>query len=635
MFYYFCKKNIFLKTIYSIFSFLFFSLILSAQNSDSGKVIIKTPVVEYFQGKNFFPNNSDYTSIDTSLDGIQKYFPNNFPYSLGLSNRKLFFEPSSEIGFRSGFESLDLFGYNRDEIKYYRTRTPYTEIFALFGMKKEQFARLLHTQNITKQWNIALNMLRLRSDGFYNRQNCTDNNISLSSNYTSKNNRYSLLANGIINSIKTDENGGVQDNVFETNLFVNKKRIPVNLLEARTRRGHREFSLTQFLNFGKRDSVKGDSTMRYRIYPKSSFSYSFNVNDSWFVYNDKNPTSGFYQNIFKNSTETLDSTHIFTFQNGVSWKYRFRFSGMAIMDVSLKQKKSRLTQYNIDTLLTDNSINIEFRKDTSYYNHFENIFWKAGGKYILKGKNKQDEYCFYFGGYQYLIPRNGNKNNLISAQFDFYSQANPYIYSSYLSNNFQWLNTFDNTSQTLGGKITYENKKINLAIGVESHNITGYVYFDSIFSPQQFNDTLSINCAFIQKKFHLKKFNFNNKITWQQASEDVIHLPQFVTNHSLYYADKWFKKATDVQIGFDVTYFTSYYADSYMPALGQYYLQDEKKIGNYPFIDFFFNMKVKHARIFFKTEHVNSGLMGAYYLAPHIPAPDRSLKVGVNWMFYD
>jgi hypothetical protein len=91
----------------------------------------------------------------------------------------------------------------------------------------------------------------------------------------------------------------------------------------------------------------------------------------------------------------------------------------------------------------------------------------------------------------------------------------------------------------------------------------------------------------------------------------------------------------EVQIGFDVSFYSSYYADAYMPALGQYYLQNRKLIGNYPFIDFFFNMKVKHANIFFKSEHVNSGFMGAYYLAPHIPAPDRSFKVGIRWMFYD
>ena len=56
----------------------------------------------------------------------------------------------------------------------------------------------------------------------------------------------------------------------------------------------------------------------------------------------------------------------------------------------------------------------------------------------------------------------------------------------------------------------------------------------------------------------------------------------------------------------------------------------------HPLVNFIFNMKIKHARIFFKTEHVNSGFMGAnYYLAPHMPAPDRNIKVGVRWMFFD
>ena len=162
-----------------------------------------------------------------------------------------------------------------------------------------------------------------------------------------------------------------------------------------------------------------------------------------------------------------------------------------------------------------------------------------------------------------------------------------------------------------------------------------YVYFDSTFSPKQFNSVLTAYSIFIQKNFHLKHFEFNNKITWQKNPADVVHLPEFVTNHSIYYQGKWFSKAVDVQLGFDISYCSAYYGDAYMPALGQYYFQSKKEIGNYPFIDFFFNMKIKHAMFFFKSEHVNSGWMGTYYLAPKMPAPDRSFKVGVKWVFYD
>ena len=601
---------------------------LSAQTSDSIKAIVKLPVAEYFPEKDFFPNSCSYKSIDTSLDGIQKYYPHNFPYSLGLSNRKLLFEPSLEIGFRNGFESLDLFGYNKNKIKYYRTRTPYTEIFALFGMKKEQFARLLHTQNITKQWNIALNMLRLRSEGFYNRQNCTDNNISLSSNYTSKNNRYSFLANGIMNSIKTDENGGVQDYIFENNLLANKKLIPVNLLNARTRRGNREFSLMQFLNFGKKDSVKGDSTMRYRIYPKSSFSYSFNAHDSWFVYDDKNPISGYYQNIFNDSSETLDSTYIMEFQNEISYNYLSQKNKFGEkFSLSIRNQNVTVKENNFDSVYSNLFATASLH--TSYLSFKTN--------YCFLGQNMND---FLVSLHGKLSP---GKNSVLEINVNTSETTPTYFHSRYSSNHFNWVTDFEKMFFA-SGDIKYSDSKHKFSLSASLSKIDNYIFLDvrtpflsglSNYTPFPNQGDAVIYSAQAEKYFQLKKFHFNNKIIWQQATEDVIHLPQFITNHSLYYQAKWFKKAVDVQIGFDVTYFTSYYADAYMSAIGQYYLQDEKKIGNYPFIDFFFNMKVKHAKIFFKTEHVNSGLMGAYYLAPHIPAPDRSIKVGINWMFYN
>ena len=143
-----------LKKYFFIFLSVCCSSFVSAQVTDSAKAPVKSIPVEYFQEKDVFLNTPAYRSIDTSMDGIQKYFPNTFPYSLGLSNRKMTFEPSPTIGFRTGLDDLDLFGYKKDETKYYHTRTPYTEVNVLFGMKKEQYSRLLHTQNITKQWNI-------------------------------------------------------------------------------------------------------------------------------------------------------------------------------------------------------------------------------------------------------------------------------------------------------------------------------------------------------------------------------------------------------------------------------------------------------------------------------------------------
>lgn len=633
-------KNFGLKKLFLTSAFLFFSFFLSAQKPDSAITPIRSPVAEYFYEKGFFPGNSFYNGTDTSLNNIQKYlqsdgwaFFNNFPYSMGLANRKLFFEPSTETGFRSGLESLNLFGYNRDKIKYYRARTPYTEIFALFGQKKEQYAKLLHTQNITKQWNIALNMLRFHSEGFYNRQNCSDNNISLSSGYTSKNNRYSLLANGILSSIKADENGGVRnDTVFENNLFVNKKLIPVNLSDARSRRGNREFTVAQFLNFGKRDSIRGDSTARYRIHPKSSFSWSFHANEKWFVYDDKNPTSGYYKNIFFDSVRTLDSAHVFTFQNVISLKSFLTKNSSS--EISLGQETSHIVQYvsdsfkAVDSLVKENSIRLGIGKNMHRL-FLPGFYWKAGAQYIVSGNNEGN--FFAFGNLSYTF----SDHKKISFRLENSLHPAPFVYSMYTSNHFWWISSFDKVYETTG-KFSYFDSIHKFSVGVCRNQITGHVFFDSTFFPSQFDSSITIFSGFVSKKSHFKKICFYNKIIFQKSSnKNIIRLPQIVTNHSLYYEDKWFRKLTDVQIGFDITYFSAWYADAYMPALGLYHVQNEKKIGNYPFVDFFFSMKVKRVRFFFKTEHVNSGLMGVYYLAPHNPAPDRSIKVGINWTFYD
>lgn len=610
--------------------------VIYCQVLDSTNLVEKYPLAEYFQEKNFSQNGSLYNPIDTLLEGVQKYFPNNFTYSLNLAGRKLHFEPLTEIGFRSGFNNLDLFGYNKEAIKYYRARTPYTEVFGVFGMKKEQFSKLLHTQNITKQWNIALNMLRIRSEGFYQRQNCTDNNISFSTNYSSKNNRYSVLANALVSSIKSDENGGIKyDTLFEDNLNVNKKLMPINLKNSRTKSRNREAYMKHSLYFGKKENImRGDSVISKRIRPDHSISYSFHASDEEFAYTESLLDTGFYKNVFFDSIQTKDSTHTEAFAHGFEAQITL-FKKIKI-DAGVQQKNRRLVQYNFDSLrvldssFSDQIVNIEIGSNANK-NKSKGFFWSIGKRYVLKGTHEGDD--FIFGDFKFIF-KNGQK--ILLEHHNVYHTV-PFVFNHYSSNHFWWKESFLKTKEA-STSIGFHNPKHKFSISGGIVRMVNYVYFDSTFSPVVYrgSDAFLYYCLHLHKNFHLKHFGFNNKITWQDVSADVLRLPKFVLNHSVYYEGKWFKKAVDVQAGFDITYCSSYFADAYMPALGQYYLQNEKELGNYPFIDFFFNMKIKHARVFFKSEHVNSGFMGAnYFLSPHMPGPDRSIKIGVKWMFFD
>lgn len=90
-----------------------------------------------------------------------------------------------------------------------------------------------------------------------------------------------------------------------------------------------------------------------------------------------------------------------------------------------------------------------------------------------------------------------------------------------------------------------------------------------------------------------------------------------------------------LQPSFVINYFTEYYADSYMPALRTYHLQNEVKIGNYPFVDFFLTFKLKRSNIFLGITNIYSFTKdNRYFSTPHYPARDYKFIFGLNWRLY-
>ena len=118
-------------------------------------------------------------------------------------------------------------------------------------------------------------------------------------------------------------------------------------------------------------------------------------------------------------------------------------------------------------------------------------------------------------------------------------------------------------------------------------------------------------------------------------SADVLNVPEIVTRQTLYFSEHIFKKAMFIQTGFTFNYFTEYYQNDYNPLIGEFYIQHEKKIGNFPLVDFFINAKVKQTRIFLKAEHFNSAMTGYnYYSAPNYPYRDFLVRFGLVWNFF-
>ena len=139
--------------------------------------------------------------------------------------------------------------------------------------------------------------------------------------------------------------------------------------------------------------------------------------------------------------------------------------------------------------------------------------------------------------------------------------------------------------------------------------------------------------------FRLGILNWENAITMQKSTDDdALPLPAFNIYSNLYINFN-VRKVLDINFGFDVRYFTEYYAPDYSPALGSFTTQNgdnRVKTGNYPWVNVYADFFLKHARFFVMFSHVNKGMFNKnYFLTPHYPTNSAVLRFGVSWNFFN
>jgi hypothetical protein len=631
------------RTIILVF-FLFISI--TSFGSVPVDSIVKPAKTKFIYEEDVDKELGHYTTPDSSLNNIQRYRNRYNLGNVGLATTNLYFpvfQPA--LGFNFAPNNFRDYTYQPHKMEYYDTRTPFTELFFSVGSKKELNSRFIHSQNVNKNLNFGFNFQRIRSDGFYNRQNTDHTDLALSGNYRSSNKRYFLISNIILNSLKNAENGGItNDSIFENMALRDRKLLATNLVAANRKQRSRSVYLKQYINLGPKINGK-DSTEAAHVLPTSVLSHSILAQDEFFSYSDLSPTSGFYNHIYNDSVRTFDSTYMFRVENELAWrmlenkkdgtsrkigfqlgaKHQFiklgQYTGRDTLNQTSKLSDKKLYGRTIENIIANAEL---FNFNTSRF------AYDLRGEYVISGFNAGDN----------SLNLNLNYNLSDSTQTVGFSgsivnRKPDDIYMNYYSNHYTWHNVFGQISY-MNARMFYRSVKYDLEIGGVAHQYTNYVYFDENRAAQEAS-TIQGFSGYLYKSFHFKHIGFSNKITYQYIPDSlVIRLPQWATEHSLYYQGSLFKNALKFQIGFDVFYNTSYYANAWSPALGQFYLQGKKQIGNYPYVDVFLNMKISRARIFIKYENVSSFLgYFNYYYAPHYPWTDGALKFGIVWRFFD
>lgn len=224
-----------------------------------------------------------------------------------------------------------------------------------------------------------------------------------------------------------------------------------------------------------------------------------------------------------------------------------------------------------------------------------------------------------------------------------------YFLQHHHGRNAWWDKTLDKTFRArVEGMLSF--RRTSLSVGVES--IQNYVYLQEsqvAASPaatatmkygvdvQQTHKNIQVISAALSHDFTFGIFNWENKITLQKSSEEhILPLPLLNVWSNAYLR---FKVAgvLRTELGADVRYFTRYYAPTYSLAVGQYAVQDATQrtsIGGYPWINAYLNFMLKGVRFYLAYSHVNQGA-GNYFLVPHYPTHERTLRFGVSWTFHN
>lgn len=513
----------------------------------------------------------------------------------------------------------------------------YSNINYHLASKKEQHIMLSHEQQIKPWFIIGLDFGGITTEGDFSRQLNKNRNFDIYVAYEAPSSVYRTYASFTSNRVNNQENGGITtDSVFENASSLDARTLPVNLDNAEMLHKSKDYFFQQDLNLSRLFS-KRDSSMR--SFKDNSFVLS---TSTWWsrkavLFTSTNPDSGYFDNFYADSSQTTDTSFYDDLYNVAMIEYtspqmadgvQFSLGG------GVENQQVTYMTYNSDTLIdisaSDTTIN-----STALVASARIAAGRLSARMgFFKGLNDDCKDC-----YRGNIDLNFRLNKFgDQAIVGFALRKSPVTLKEqwYVSNHFIWKNNF-NLQEQFDVKAGFGIKKYKLNVLVSSNITKNRIFYREDYLPQSYSDFVAVSTLTIDKIFHLGHFGSDNKVEFTESgNQQVVSVPLFATYTSLYYFNTFFKEALGFKAGLDVNYFTEYYGYGYMPATGVFYIQEEKKIGNYPRLGAFVNLKIKTASLFLKLENFNAGITDrTYYWAFHYPSPGRTFKFGISWDLKD
>ena len=543
------------------------------------------------------------------------------------------------------------------QVKFYHTTTPYSTIAYKKGFVTnlgQSDISFSFTGNVTRRVNLGMTIDYLNSFGRF--ANLEGKTVYGSVFGSYNGDHYSLQGAFTWNTLSNFENGGLQ-NINDLQGKLKPEDLPVKMQGMSGLR-----YLSGYLNHYYSICVERERKVNYRerneegewekkdsikieYVPVTTFRHIFEVNDATKRYIEKDAQE-FYPNTYYNQRSTADSAACLSIKNTLSVTFEEEFNTWLKFGATVYAMNE--TQRHL-SLLPVYSDSVGLPPDITFENRWTNNTYVGGALYKNRGKHIH----YGFDGNVCLIGyklgefqinghvdggfKLGKDSMTIAAKAFFRNETPDYYLQRYRSNHYEWDNDFNKQYRLhIGGEIAYPTKWVKPKLNVSFENITQPIYFDTDGTPKQMDGNIQVLAADLQLNITTPWVNLDNSIVYQLSSSDKMPLPTLTLYNNLYYHGTWVK-VLDVQIGVDMRFFTKYYAPILNPALGQFCVQNEVQVGNYPVMNVYANFYVRKLRLklFAQYQHFNASFMNKqYFEMPSYPMAPDMFRAGIAWHFY-
>lgn len=573
----------------------------------------------------------DYREVDISMFHTPQTNPLSDPYnlyqSLGIysqAHQNMLFHLEPRTGFSMITLPFPLYFRKQQDLRYYEVATSYTKLNYTYGIETENSFQALHTQKV-RQFNFTFDLNGYSNQGYFIHQATNMFTMNVFGHYQTPKNQYGVFVSYLLNHGKFAENGGLTDHAA----FADRKPMSANPMEdlgsysilfsnASTLINTHDIYLMQYLNL---ENKKG--------FYFGTFTHTFQFNRINSLFYDHDLNNDYYQNQYYINTDTTRDTICYnSISNALQWSNYRPFDTISSQNYFFRIAGGARHEY-IGALMPyyrGNTITLFARTNIRLFSVWD-IF--GGISYSFFGYNKNDAHAYA----KATFAINRRTRHHLGFTADFYRVSPDYFYSYYIGNNSLWYNDWPKQNNLkLSAYWTRKDYKVSFNYYMMHH----YIFLNSHFVPEMSKAGISIIQLQAEAPVRIQNYYLDVYMALQHATQSDISLPLFAGKLSTGYCFRIFKKRLNIQLGGDLMFNTSYYADGYNPLLHQFYHQEEIKLGNYLYFDLHLSFRVKRISFFVRGGNLLAGLMGFRYVTtPSYPLQAQNLRVGINWRFYD